>query len=48
MKRLKKIVEKEKENKDSLIFVRYPTAEENREFGFLYQSGAYFVLNIVH
>ena len=47
MKRLKEIVEKERENKDSLIFVRYPT-EDNREFGFLYQSGAYFVLNIVH
>ena len=47
MKRLEEIVEKERENKDSLIFVWYPT-EENREFGFLYQSGAYFVLNIVH
>jgi len=47
MKRLEELVTEERDkSKESLIFVRYPT-EENSEFGFLYQSGAYFVLNIV-
>ena len=47
MKRLEELVAEERDkSKESLIFVRYPT-EENSEFGFLYQSGAYFVLNIV-